>query len=61
MGLNASEIRKGRPLREDWLMALLLSKSEADCLVHQHKQNLFLSHLPMLDQNSPYRASGLVL
>ncbi len=41
-------------------MALLLSKNEADCLVHQHKQNPFLSHLPMLDRNSPYRASGLV-
>ncbi len=41
-------------------MALLLLRSEAACLVHQHKQNSCLIHHRRLSA-APYRASGLVL
>ena len=40
-------------------MALLLSKSEADYLVSQHKQILHISNSTALAV-APYRASGLV-
>ena len=51
--------RNGDALCVDSVMALLLSGSEADCLVPQHKQIHCLS-TPMTLARSPYRASGLV-
>jgi len=39
-------------------MVLLLSKNEADCLAHQHRQNLVTATRRGLAA-APYRASGL--
>ena len=39
-------------------MALLLLRSEADCLVPQHKQNLCLIHSPTLER-SPHTARAV--